>query len=146
MRSLAIALLCLLASCGSIMRGGPFHVPISTTPPGATVSYDGADVGTTPCTVVMRPKVDHVEIVLAGYHKQVVEVGTSSNGWVFGNCLFGLIGIIGIVVDASDGCMRVINEEPVAVQLTPDKEPDPGVWKRPVPKPDDSKNFNKGDS
>lgn len=94
----------------------------------------------------MRTKSDHLEVALAGYHKQAVEVGTSNNGWVFGNCLFGLVGIVGIVIDAATGSMRVINEEPVNIQLTPDKEPDPGLWKRPVPKPVESQNFNLGDS
>lgn len=124
-----LATMALLASCATIMSSGPHLVPIDSVPPGATVSYQDANVGVTPCTVAMRSRCSQVTLRLPGYHDQVVEVGRGLNGLIFGNILFG--GGIGLLVDATSGAATTISTAPCWVELTPSEEPKPGTWTRP---------------
>jgi PEGA domain len=63
MRTLSALLLLPLTACATMMGGaGPAHVPIDSVPQGAIVSYDGANVGVTPCTVVMTARCSRVEL------------------------------------------------------------------------------------
>jgi len=111
---------------------GPQMVPIASNPAGAVVSYRGAEVGVTPCTVALRwRRGSIVELTLAGHHRQLVDCGGGLNGWVFGNLLFG--GVIGIFVDLWTGSEGEIEDAPVSVELVPLSEKAPGVWTRPPP-------------
>jgi hypothetical protein len=122
--------LLLLTSCASIVSRSRFHVPIDSVPQGAVVAYDGANVGVTPCTVVMQRKCSMVTLTRDGYHDQIVEVGRGMNGWILGNLIFG--GGIGVVVDAASGATGTISEAPCWVELTPSTDPQPAVWVRPT--------------
>lgn len=120
-----------LASCATIVSRERFHVPIDSVPPGATVSYQDANVGVTPCTVEMRRACSQVTLKMLGYHDQVLEVGRGSNAWILGNILFG--GVVGVVVDMASGATGTITEDPCWVELTPSADPRPGTWVRPPP-------------
>ena len=134
MRTITLVICLFLASCGSMINGGPKMVPIASDPAGATVLYQGAPVGVTPCTVAMRGmKCSQVELKLPGFHTQLAEVGQTYNGWVFGNCIFGLAGIVGIFIDLAAGNSAHADTTPVFVTLVPDSMPAPGMWKRPKP-------------
>lgn len=130
--SLGFLPVAVLAGCATISSNRDHHVPIDSVPPGATVSYQGANVGVTPCTVVMRSKCSQVTLRLAGYHDQIVEVGRSGNAAIAGNILFG--GLIGAMVDVGSGAAQSISTDPCWVELTPISDPRPGTWVRP-PKP-----------
>lgn len=127
----SFALLLPLCSCGLVMNGGPFPTPISSDPPGAVVTLEGAEVGKTPCTVALRRKHYKLELSLEGYHKQIVDPGTKGNGWVAGNILLG--GIPGIIIDMLGGGTYVIDSDPVYVKLSPNTAPAPSAWERPKP-------------
>lgn len=128
MRLVAILFLFLLTSCATIMSGSERAVPIDSVPPGATVSYRGANVGTTPCTVVMRGSSSHVTLVMSGFHDQVVDVGRTFNGWFLGNIVFG--GLIGMFIDLVSGASSPVQSDPCWVELTPGGDAAPGVWTR----------------
>lgn len=127
MRIFAFALLMALCSCGTIMGSGPKNVPIDSEPKGATVYYEGVPVGKTPCVVPVRRRLLNLVLRLDGHHEQVVAVGTSGNGWVFGNIIFG--GIPGIVIDMVAGGTSVPSTRPLLVPLASSDKPDPGPWK-----------------
>lgn len=132
MRSLALCLLAFLASCGSIMRPGPFPVPVSSEPAGATVYYNGGQAGITPCQISMtRSGGSQVRLELDGYHPQVCEVGKSGNWWVVANGLFGFIGLVGIAVDSAGGALENINTDAITVQMVPLDQPAVALWTRP---------------
>lgn len=133
MRSLIVASLAFLTSCGVMFRPGPWQVPMATHPPGATVTYMGKEVGVTPCAVSVGRKGTLVEVQLDGYHKQIVDVGARFNGCVFFNIL-GL-GVLGIIIDAAGGGFWVVNSRRVVVELVPLSEGEPmQPWTRSMAK------------
>lgn len=125
-----VAILCpiMLTSCATIMSGSGRAVPIDSVPPGTTVSYRGANVGVTPCTVMMRARSSQLTLVQPGFHDQVVDVGTTFNGWFLGNILLG--GLPGMLIDLLSGASSPVSTDPCWVELTPVSEPPPGVWTR----------------
>jgi len=120
----------LLCSCASIMNPGPYLVPISSTPPGAVVIYRGAEVGTTPCQIGMDSKSSEVTLRLAGHHDRVADVDWHTNGWVFGNILFG--GLLGLLIDLATGNSIEIDTDPACIDLAPASQANPGKWTRPA--------------
>jgi hypothetical protein len=117
MRSmLVVLLLSLLASCGTMLNGGPFMVPVSSGPPGAMVRYQGALVGTTPCQVAMYARDPELVISKDGDSK-TIEVERGIN-WIspIGNGLLLLpVGLVGMIVDQVNGCHMVIVTDQVHV-------------------------------
>lgn len=131
-----VMLVCLLplGACAAMMNTGPFLVPISSKPPGATVTYRGADVGVTPCTIKMQKQCTKLTLTLPEHHQQIVDVGTvagGSGGWL----LVGLLmwGPFEILIDVLDG-LKKPNEDPVLVEVSPLSGPAPTEWKRPPPR------------
>ena len=132
MRKLSALLFLPLTACATMMGGaGPAHVPIDSVPQGAIVSYDGANVGVTPCTVVMTARCSRVTLTREGFHEQVVEAGKSVNGAILGNLLFG--GIVGLALDGAAGAAVRGRSDPCWIELTPRADPRPGSWRRPRP-------------
>lgn len=130
MRNLApLSVTLLLAACGTIVGQKTFHVPIDSVPQGAVVAYRDANVGVTPCTVVMTRTCSQVTLRKEGFHDQVVEVGARTSGWIVGNLLFG--GPVGVAIDAAGGARR-LKQAPCWVELVPSHEERPGVWQRPA--------------
>jgi hypothetical protein len=124
MRLLLPPLSALLASCGTIMNGGPFMVPVSSNPQGATVYYRSSAVGKTPCQVAMEPDDTQIRFVLEGYNAATLEVATSHNWWVLANCAFGIPGLIGVAIDYASHSDRIVDADQVSVLMT--------SWRAPV--------------
>lgn len=109
----------LLSSCASIVSGTKQEVKVSSTPSGATVKVDEAVSGHTPTTLTLSSKQSHkVRIELAGYKPYEVALTQKLNGWLFGNIFFG--GLIGIVVDISDGAAYALTPNTIDAQLVAD--------------------------
>jgi hypothetical protein len=115
-----------LSSCASIVNGPSQAVDFTSQPAGARIIIDGKDYGTTPNSVSLRRKgrlpgeagnkVEYnVRIELAGYYPYDVKVKRDINGWFFGNIIFG--GLIGIIIDASNGSMYRLSPDQVVAQL-----------------------------
>jgi hypothetical protein len=94
----------LLTSCATIFQPGPDSVTISTQPPGASVSLDGAGVGTTPVTVTIdRTSGGMIRIELAGYQSHEFRLRTRVNGTVILNVFWGWLMPLGFLVDIATG-------------------------------------------
>lgn len=90
------------AGCATIIHGSRQDVSVASTPTGAHVVVDGAQVGETPYVARLSRKERHtVRVELDGYHPYEVAIRRSTSGWVWGNIVFG--GLIGLAVDAITG-------------------------------------------
>jgi hypothetical protein len=126
---MVVQLLCgpLLASCGALMQPGPFLLPVESRPAGATVVYEGREVGVTPCTVPLKRGSSRIELRRDGYLAQPVDVGRVRNPWVACNMLsFGL----GMYVDHALGAAWSPDSRPVGVVLAKGVGPTRPTWVR----------------
>jgi hypothetical protein len=124
------AIATLSAGCATIVHGGPREVPVTSTPPGATVTiYDrnGQQVmkQTTPFTASLRPKYAYfkgqqyrVVFEMPGYQPSEVQLRSSISGWYFANIVFG--GILGmVIVDPNTGAMYNLMPNKIDQPLKP---------------------------
>jgi len=131
--------LCLLPSCAAAFGTGPFLVPISSAPPGATVRYRNNEVGVTPCTITMQNDLQTVHLSLPGHHRHEVDVGTVDNaGWVLAGFL--IWGPFELIWDAAAGAFTRTNDAAVHIVLRPTDQSAPLKWER----PDSSRRPKKG--
>jgi len=105
-----------LVGCGTIIHGSTQDVSISSTPAGAEVSIDGADVGETPLTQSLDRGSQHtIKLSLDGYESESIMVNKSASGWVAGNIIFG--GLIGLAVDAATGGMYKLDPTDISREM-----------------------------
>jgi len=120
----ALALCTCLGACATVVRGTTTDFKVASTPPGAAVSTStGFSCSPTPCTIAKMPRKTPFDatVTLAGYQPQTVHVaskvsGSGSAGFA-GNMVAG--GVIGMVIDGSDGSMDDLAPNPLSVTLTP---------------------------
>ncbi len=110
----------LLTSCATIVSGTHQEVCVNSAPSGAIIKVDDAVSGQTPTTLTLSAKQAHrLRIELPGYKPYEVALTQKTNGWIFGNIFFG--GLIGIVVDMSDGAAYALTPNKIDAQLIPAK-------------------------
>jgi len=110
-----------LTSCASCINGTTQSIAVSSSPSGASVYVDGANMGTTPTKVEVKRKHDHVlTITKPGYGQEEVILTHVFSGAVAGNLIAG--GVIGWGVDAMTGAQYRMVPEQVSVTLRPLKE------------------------
>ena len=123
-RFACIALLLFLGGCATIISGKNQEIQISSTPAQAQVKVErvsggglvSAWQGTTPATASLARKYEYLLTVsLEGYHPVEMSLESGSNGWVWGNLLFG--GIIGLIIDFSNGAAKKINPGEIQIDL-----------------------------
>ncbi|MCE2732941.1 MAG: PEGA domain-containing protein [Chryseotalea sp.] len=123
---LLLMLLSGLTNCASIIHGSRQKVDFNSQPTGARILIDGKDYGTTPNSISLRRKGRevgeptnkreyNVSIQMEGYYPYDVKIKRDLDGWLFGNIIFG--GIIGIIIDASNGSMYRLTPNQINVQL-----------------------------
>tara|TARA_Y100001954_G_C15665880_1_gene530145 strand:+ start:106 stop:603 length:498 start_codon:yes stop_codon:yes gene_type:complete len=127
-RLLAIGLCALfISSCASIFTGTTQEVNFNSQPTGAKIYIDGEDYGNTPRTIELRRKGHKkgdeskkkeydVKIELNGYHPYELKIKRSTQGWFWGNILLG--GVIGMIIDASNGAMYKLTPEQIVAQMS----------------------------
>lgn len=72
---IGIAAVSLCTGCATIVKGTTQEVPVSSEPTGARVSVDGTAAGTTPTTVTLSRKANHmVTIEKDGYQSESVAI------------------------------------------------------------------------
>lgn len=132
MRGAILLPLLAFGSCAATFAKGPFAVPVDSDPQGAIVSYRGADVGRTPCTVSMVTKSTKLVLRLDGHHDQEVEVRTYGNG---GLVFLGILlwGPFELLADAMGDAWFSIRTNPFKVPMTTLDEPKPAAWTPPKP-------------
>jgi len=105
-----------LVACASIIHGSSQKLNIASEPIGATVSVDNEVVGVTPVVAKLRRKDPHTIVVkLDGYQPFQIKTERHTDGWVWGNIVFG--GLLGVVIDLSNGAAYKLTPKDVAAQL-----------------------------
>jgi PEGA domain len=124
-------------NCASIIHGNKQEVFFSSQPSGATIYIDEHKIGETPKTIKLprkgrakgepdSKKSYKIKIALDGYLPYELYVKREMDTWFLGNIIFG--GLIGIIVDASNGSMYKLTPDQVISQLT--KNTDTGMIKQ----------------
>jgi len=112
-----------VSGCATIMKGSKAKIGITSSPAAAHVvikTLAGGAVmfeGTTPATASIAKNHEYVcTVSLEGYKDQAVNITQGGiEGWFWGNLLCG--GIIGIVVDLTNGAMHKLEPENINVTL-----------------------------
>lgn len=117
-----------LAACATITRGTQQKFEIKSEPPGADVKLSTGMSCTTPCHLKLRRKDEFVaRIAKAGYEPVEVQVESKMHGGggaaLAGNVLAG--GLIGGVLDGTNGSLRDLRPNPIEVTLKPLAAPAP---------------------
>jgi hypothetical protein len=107
-----------LGACATIMNGTSQPVTFRTEPVGAEAVLINGNKCTTPCKYSLkRGKDSQATISLAGYEPVSIYIHSRTGGATFGNILAG--GIIGGVVDGSNGASNHLYPNPVYIKLAP---------------------------
>ena len=107
-----------IGGCATIVNGTTQKVSVSSDPPGAQLVVDGESTYTTPATVELSRKRDHLlTISKEGYHTEQIAVQKVISGAVAGNIIAG--GLVGWGVDAISGAQYKLVPKTVAVTLRP---------------------------
>lgn len=108
--------------CASMMKGSTHQITLNSTPSPATVIIKGTNGveyfnGKTPVVVKLSKSREYVvTISLAGYQDATANVTKDGiEGWFWANILCG--GVIGVIVDASNGAMNKLTPEQVSLDL-----------------------------
>ncbi len=111
------ALSFMFSGCASIVHGTRQKVPVSTNPPGATVS-DGETTIQSPGTLNLKRNQDYIlTITKPGFQTETVKITHVISGAVAGNLLAG--GFIGWGVDAVSGAQWRLEPETISLNLRP---------------------------
>ena len=120
---LAAFLIFNLLGCAAIFSGKEQKIQVNSMPAKAEVLIGNESMGTTPTTLTLTRSEEHrLELKLPGYKPASVVLKNSTNPVVFGNiagCIFGfgIVGIIGFVVDFTTGAAYKLSPEQVIGQL-----------------------------
>jgi PEGA domain len=113
---IAAAAATLLSGCATVTHGTTQKIPVTSVPTEAEILVNGKPMGTTPMTVILRRKEDHVmTIQKAGHLPQTIAIVKSEGGAVWGNVIVG--GMIGWGVDAASGAQYHLLPATVSVTL-----------------------------
>lgn len=106
-----------LSGCATVMHGSNQTFLINTDPVGAQVKLSGGSTCVSPCKLELPRRYDfRVDLTLDGYRPVYVLVHSKTGGATFGNLLAG--GIVGAVVDSSNGANKQLSPNPLNVRLT----------------------------
>lgn len=109
-----------LSGCATVLRGTKQKFEVVTVPPGADVSLSNGVTCVSPCKLKLKRKDPFTATIsMAGYQTVEIQVESKFNGGgaAAGNLLLG--GIIGGVVDATNGSLQTLRPNPINVTLVP---------------------------
>ncbi|MBH5323114.1 hypothetical protein [Aurantiacibacter sediminis] len=107
-----------LSGCATVLNGTNQPVEFESEPAGAVIETLAGQTCTTPCAFEMRRGDDSmVTFTAAGYEPVTVYIQSRTGGGVAGNILAG--GLIGGVVDASNGASNHLYPDPVYIRMAP---------------------------
>lgn len=105
-----------LCGCATVINGTSQDFQIDSKPTGATVTLSNGQNCVAPCTISLKRRNDlRAGYELVGYKNETVYIQSRTGGAGAGNLLMG--GIIGGVVDASNGSMNSLYPRPLFVQM-----------------------------
>jgi len=107
-----------LAGCATVMNGTEQKYPIKSEPSGAKVVLSNGAECVTPCNLKLKRR-NHlrVDFTREGYQPAYVLVRSKAGGATIGNVLAG--GMIGVLVDSSNGSNNFLSPKPLDVKLAP---------------------------
>jgi hypothetical protein len=109
-----------LSACATVLRGTNQKYEITSVPPGADVELSTGQTCVTPCKLKLKRKTPFtVTVKKDGFETATAQVESkfTGAGAGAGNILLG--GVIGAVVDSSNGSMRSLRPNPLEVTLVP---------------------------
>lgn len=107
-----------LAGCATIVNGTNQDVAFNSQPDGAIVELSSGQNCVTPCAFAMRRGSDsEITINKPGFQPVSIYVQSRLGGSTFGNIIAG--GIIGGIVDGTNGASNHLYPNPVYVRLVP---------------------------
>ena len=114
---LVVACFVMLTGCATLLGGGSSQdISFASQPSGASVSDNGQALGSTPVLSALSRKNDHlIRIELDGYEAFELQMTKGTNGWVWGNLVFGLIP--GLIVDLATGAIKKLEPAQIIAQL-----------------------------
>lgn len=112
----------LLPACATITRGTEQKFAIESTPPDAQVELSTGEKCVTPCRLKLKRKKEFVAtFTKPGYHQLKAEVKSKFSGGGAaagaGNVLIG--GVVGAIVDGTNGSLNDLKPNPLSVTLAP---------------------------
>lgn len=111
-----------LSGCATVMHGANQTSELGSDPQGATVKLSNGATCVTPCKMELPRRHDfRADFTLAGFRPVYVLVQSKMGGATFGNLLAG--GIIGAVVDSSNGASNKLTPNPLNVRLAANGQP-----------------------
>ena len=116
--SLLFSMAISITSCATLISGSMQTVKVSSNPSGATVKVEpGFYEVKTPAELSLKRKEGPYRLTIAmdGYEPVQAYLKASTNGWLWGNILFG--GIIGIIIDYSTGAATALSPTEVHADL-----------------------------
>jgi hypothetical protein len=93
----------LLGGCATILKDDSQPVAFTSDPSGATVKINGATVGQTPTTAMLKHSVKRQMVLVEkdGFHPEAFRLEKKVDALTFGNVIVG--GVIGFGVDIATG-------------------------------------------
>jgi len=108
-----------LSGCATVVNGTHQDLVLTTIPDGSTMTVTGGESCTSPFKIKLKRRNPvRVDIAHAGFKPTYVLVRSKAGGATVGNVLAG--GLIGIVVDSSNGSNNFLSPNPVKVKLAPE--------------------------
>jgi hypothetical protein len=117
-----LAVSVMLAGCATVTRGTRQTFKIDSTPTAAKVELSNGESCTTPCTLKLKRRPGFTAtFTKEGYESQTVKVDSELHGGGVaagaGNLLLG--GVVGGLVDGSNGSLNSLSPNPLQVTLAP---------------------------
>jgi len=107
-----------LGGCATVIHGVNQDVEFKSDPSSATIRLAQGGTCVTPCEIEMRRGHDSmVTYTLEGFEPASVYMQSRLNGAIAGNIIAG--GLIGGIVDGSNGASNSLHPNPVYVRLVP---------------------------
>lgn len=105
-----------LSGCATVLNGVNQPIEFESDPAGATIEILDGRTCTTPCSFEMRRGNDTmVTFSLPGYESSTMYIQSRTGAGVAGNAIAG--GLIGGVVDASNGAANNLHPDPAYIRL-----------------------------
>ena len=119
----------LASGCATLVSGSHQQFKIDSTPPGAKISYNGKEIGTTPFEGPV-PRTENAEIVISldDYETKTVNRHANMNPMVAGNLVSFFVP--GVIVDISTGAFYKFKNPTVEVTLKKTHVPSHEFWRK----------------
>lgn len=107
----------LLEACATLVDGPNEAIPVTTNPPGATVTEETTSQ-MTPATLTLERDRDYLlTITKEGYETKTIKIEHVINGMAAGNLLS--FGLLGVAIDTATGAVWRLKPDNIIVTLQP---------------------------